>query len=193
MDSSISTSAYLSAKSRGSAASVLQRGRSTVAAGRDAGHRGRSNATSARRLLIRSNRGVTLTAAGEICARRGSSAPGQLSDAVDGIDRVPANTQRRLDPTDSRAAHLQALNAVVEHRNFTLAARALHISQPTIHRAARELERLLGVPLFEKTSFGIVPDARRGEPRTTCATRVRRNRAGARRNPGAERRRTGTR
>jgi len=31
------------------------------------------------------------------------------------------------------------------------------MAQPTIHRAARDLERLLQVPLFEKTSFGIVP------------------------------------
>jgi DNA-binding transcriptional LysR family regulator len=56
-----------------------------------------------------------------------------------------------------RSAHLQALSAVVEHRNFSLAARAQHMSQPSVHRAARELERLIGVPLFEKTSFGITP------------------------------------
>jgi DNA-binding transcriptional LysR family regulator len=56
-----------------------------------------------------------------------------------------------------RSAHLQALSAVVEYRNFSLAARAQHMSQPSVHRAARELERLIGVPLFEKTSFGITP------------------------------------
>ena len=56
-----------------------------------------------------------------------------------------------------RSAHLHALSAVVEHRNFSLAARAQHMSQPSVHRAARELERLIGVPLFEKTSFGITP------------------------------------
>ena len=56
-----------------------------------------------------------------------------------------------------RSAHLHALSAVVEHRNFSLAARAQHVSQPSVHRAARELERLIGVPLFEKTSFGITP------------------------------------
>ncbi|NJO12332.1 MAG: LysR family transcriptional regulator, partial [Gammaproteobacteria bacterium] len=32
-----------------------------------------------------------------------------------------------------------------------------HMSQPSVHRAARELERLIGVQLFEKTSFGITP------------------------------------
>ena len=52
---------------------------------------------------------------------------------------------------------LDALGAVVEHGNFSVAARARTLSQPSIHRSARELERLLGVPLFEKTSFGITP------------------------------------
>jgi DNA-binding transcriptional LysR family regulator len=56
-----------------------------------------------------------------------------------------------------RSRQLDALGAVVEHGNFSIAARARHVSQPTIHRAARELERLLGVPLFEETSFGITP------------------------------------
>ena len=56
-----------------------------------------------------------------------------------------------------RSTQLEALDAVVEHGNFSVAARARHLSQPSIHRSARELERLLGVPLFEKTSFGITP------------------------------------
>ena len=56
-----------------------------------------------------------------------------------------------------RSTQLDALDAVVEHGNFSIAARARHVSQPSIHRSARELERLLGVPLFEKTSFGITP------------------------------------
>ena len=56
-----------------------------------------------------------------------------------------------------RTAQLQALIALVEHRNFTRAARAIDISQPAIHRAARQLERTLQTPLFEKTSFGVVP------------------------------------
>ena len=46
------------------------------------------------------------------------------------VDRGLA--QFRLDATRlMRSAHLQALSAVVEHRNFSLAARAQHMSQPT--------------------------------------------------------------
>jgi len=56
-----------------------------------------------------------------------------------------------------RSTQLEALDAVVQHGNFSVAARARQVSQPSIHRSARELERVLGVPLFEKTSFGITP------------------------------------
>jgi LysR family transcriptional regulator of gallate degradation len=106
-------------------------------------------------LLTRSNTGVALTAAGELCARRVERSISHLRDAVAELTR---SRNFDFDATRlMRSAHLHALSAVVEHRNFSLAARAQHVSQPSVHRAARELERLLGVPLFEKTSFGITP------------------------------------
>jgi DNA-binding transcriptional LysR family regulator len=106
-------------------------------------------------LLTRSNTGVALTAAGELCARRIERSISHLRDAVAELTR---SRNFDFDATRlMRSAHLHALSAVVEHRNFSLAARAEHMSQPSVHRAARELERLIGVPLFEKTSFGITP------------------------------------
>ncbi len=106
-------------------------------------------------LLTRSNSGVALTAAGELCARRIERSISHLRDAVAELTR---SRNFDFDATRlMRSAHLHALSAVVEHRNFSLAARAQHVSQPSVHRAARELERLIGVPLFEKTSFGITP------------------------------------
>ncbi|MGH8236187.1 MAG: LysR substrate-binding domain-containing protein, partial [Steroidobacteraceae bacterium] len=106
-------------------------------------------------LLTRSNTGVALTAAGELCARRIERSISHLRDAVAELTR---SRNFDFDVTRlMRSAHLQALSAVVEHRNFSLAARAQHMSQPSVHRAARDLERLIGVPLFEKTSFGITP------------------------------------
>lgn len=50
---------------------------------------------------------------------------------------------------------LRALVAVSVAKNFSLAARTVGISQPSLHRAARDLERLLEIALFEKTSQGI--------------------------------------
>jgi LysR family transcriptional regulator of gallate degradation len=106
-------------------------------------------------LLTRSNTGIALTAAGELCARRIERSISHLRDAVAELTR---SRNFDFDATRlMRSAHLHALSAVVEHRNFSLAARAQHMSQPSVHRAARELERLIGVQLFEKTSFGITP------------------------------------
>jgi LysR family transcriptional regulator of gallate degradation len=106
-------------------------------------------------LLTRSNTGIALTAAGELCARRIERSISHLRDAVAELAR---SRNFDFDATRlMRSAHLHALSAVVEHRNFSLAARAQHMSQPSVHRAARELERLIGVQLFEKTSFGITP------------------------------------
>lgn len=52
-------------------------------------------------------------------------------------------------------AQLRALVAVSRAENFSLAARAMGISQPTVHRAARDLERLTGLSLFVKSNQGI--------------------------------------
>jgi LysR family transcriptional regulator of gallate degradation len=106
-------------------------------------------------LLLRRNTGVALTPAGEVCLARIERSLSQLRDALGEATRGAASTRDagRL----VRAGQLDALGAVVEHGNFSIAARARGISQPSIHRAARELEKLLGVPLFEKTSFGITP------------------------------------
>ncbi len=53
------------------------------------------------------------------------------------------------------SAQLRALIAVSKAENFSLAARRVGISQPSLHRAARDLERLSGITLFEKVSQGI--------------------------------------
>ena len=98
-------------------------------------------------LLLRRSTGVALTRAGEICLARIERSLNQLRDALG-----DANAERLV-----RSTQLEALDAVVQHGNFSVAARARELSQPSIHRSARELEKLLGVPLFEKTSFGVRP------------------------------------
>lgn len=52
-------------------------------------------------------------------------------------------------------AQLRALSAMSRTSSFSLAGRLIGISQPSIHRAARDLERLIGVPLFARTHRGI--------------------------------------
>jgi DNA-binding transcriptional LysR family regulator len=53
------------------------------------------------------------------------------------------------------ATQLNALIAVAKARNFSLAARVVGTSQPALLRSARDLESLLEIRLFEKTSQGI--------------------------------------
>lgn len=50
---------------------------------------------------------------------------------------------------------VRALIALSEAGNFSLAARLVGISQPSLHRAARDLEHMSGVTLFEKSRRGI--------------------------------------
>ena len=54
------------------------------------------------------------------------------------------------------ATQLRALVALSESENFSLAARQVGVSQPSIHRAARNLESIAGVTLFNATPEGIV-------------------------------------
>ncbi len=50
---------------------------------------------------------------------------------------------------------LKALIAVSKAGNFSLAARTIGTTQPSLYRASRELEKLLGIPLFVKSREGI--------------------------------------
>lgn len=105
------------------------------------------------RLLDRRSGGVSPTAAGDLCLVRIDRALGQLRDALaEGRGGERGDASRFV-----RSGQLEALSAVVEFGNFSGAARARQTSQSNVHRGARELERTLGMPLFEKTSFGVTP------------------------------------
>src|SRR3954462_6200864 len=53
--------------------------------------------------------------------------------------------------------HLQLLVALDDHRNTGRAAEHLNISQPAVSKALGELQRGLGVKLFERTARGVSP------------------------------------
>jgi len=67
---------------------------------------------------------------------------------MDWSDRIG----RRLKPRD-----LHVFMAVAEHRNIAKAAESLAISRPVVSRTIAELERTLGVPLFDRSSHGVEP------------------------------------
>lgn len=97
-------------------------------------------------LFQRSPQGFFLTAAGSRLRYR-------VARAFEGLDARLADLSPRLCRTVTRA-QLAAVIAVAETQNFTLAAHRLGIAQPTVHRAASQLEQEAGRPLFQRTAFG---------------------------------------
>ncbi|AVW91089.1 LysR family transcriptional regulator [Celeribacter baekdonensis] len=100
-------------------------------------------------LFTRARLGVFLTPRGELLARR-------LKRAFAHLDPVLGDLSPRLQITVT-IAQLQALIAVREAENFTLAAQRLGLAQPTVHRAVSQIETVAGRPLFERAAHGLIP------------------------------------
>ncbi|MDO6966870.1 LysR family transcriptional regulator [Rhizobium alvei] len=96
------------------------------------------------------------TSHGFFLTQRGSVLHQRIRSAFSLLDPVLGDIAPRLKLTLSYA-QLQALIAVGESENFTLAARRLGLAQPTVHRAVTQVEQDAGRRLFERTSFGILP------------------------------------
>ncbi|RCW98282.1 MULTISPECIES: LysR family transcriptional regulator [Marinomonas] len=108
-------------------------------------------------LFERHSDGMYLTDSGEVWQKRVARAVDHIQQATQEIvkdttikERSPKNLIALISTTQ-----LRALIAVSESQNFSIASRQLGVSQSSVHRAARDLERLLGVILFEKNSLGI--------------------------------------
>ena len=100
-------------------------------------------------IFERTRNGFFLTPRGEVLAAR-------FRRAFELLDPALADVSTRLRLTVSHA-QLQALIAVREAENFTLAARQLGLAQPTVHRAITQIEEEAGRKLFDRASYGIVP------------------------------------
>jgi DNA-binding transcriptional LysR family regulator len=58
-----------------------------------------------------------------------------------------------------RARHFSLLDALGATRNLRAAAQRLHITQPAASKLLREVERMLGARLFERSRRGVAPTA----------------------------------
>lgn len=106
-------------------------------------------------LFERSSRGVRPSALGQLYLARVERALQQLREGLVEAQRGRGAGADPLRPVT--AAQLEALVAVAEAGAFGRAARARGRARATLHRAARQLERVLEVPLFEPTSHGVRP------------------------------------
>src|SRR5262249_2969013 len=52
---------------------------------------------------------------------------------------------------------LVVLTSIADHGSLARAAENLHVTQPVLTRALKELETMLGVPLFERGPRGMTP------------------------------------
>jgi DNA-binding transcriptional LysR family regulator len=121
-------------------------------------------------LFRRRNTGCYLTEAGAILQRRTARLFGQIDQALAelGVARAGASDLRAVERRLSRP-QVRALLAIAENGSFAAAARALAMSEPSIHRAARELERVLRRALFQRTAHGLTAT----KPAAEFARRVR--------------------
>lgn len=99
-------------------------------------------------LFDRSRHGLFLTPTGETFRLR-------VDRAFFLLDRVLTEIAPRLQLTIT-AAQIDALIAVSDAENFTLAAKRLGLAQPTVHRAITQLEQEAQRKLFERTAQGAV-------------------------------------
>ncbi len=66
-----------------------------------------------------------------------------------------SKTRRRNFYKLTTAAQLQSMIAIAQTGNYSHAARQLGISQPAVYRAAKELEKLSGIKLFDQIRRGV--------------------------------------
>lgn len=105
-------------------------------------------------LFTRSSRGMTPTEAGKVLCARIDSAFEHLKTAEAEIARRRGKGAVPLHRLVTEG-QLRALSAIVGAGGYHAAARQLGLSQPSVYRAARELETLCGIPLFRRDGAGI--------------------------------------
>jgi len=110
------------------------------------------------RLFERSSAGLYATEIGARFAERVGRALNHLQSGARDAGQMGARHGKKGFAAFDRLvthAQLRALVALSESRSFSMAARALGISQPSVHRSARNLERLSGLTLFRTSPDGV--------------------------------------
>ena len=105
-------------------------------------------------LFERRASGSYLNEYGIIFHRRAERLFAQIEQALTELG-APAAGRGTLATRITRS-QVRSLISVVEKGSFAQAARALDVSQASLHRAARDLERNLHKPLYHRTASGVI-------------------------------------
>ena len=122
--------------------------------------------TLAVNLLDRRRTGTYLTALGSVLLPRVrrlfAHIQTALCDPVIGASLSGRETTKSVENkiTDT---HIRALAAIAECGSFEAAARRLDISQPALHRSARDLERVIRRSLYQRMARGLAPTSQARE------------------------------
>ena len=107
-------------------------------------------------LLERRASGSYLNDRGKIFYRRVARLFEQMEEALEELGAQGRGTPLSILASNITRSQIRSLSAIIENGSFVQAARALDVSQASMHRAARDLERNLRRPLYYRTAFGIM-------------------------------------
>ncbi|WP_319529630.1 LysR family transcriptional regulator [uncultured Cohaesibacter sp.] len=106
-------------------------------------------------LFDRQSSGLTLTEVGKLTEKRALNAFSLLEEGITIAGRRAQRPNARKAIHLVSSTHLRALVALQSSGSFALAARRIGTSQSSLHRTARDLEKLLNIPFFASTHRGI--------------------------------------
>lgn len=112
-------------------------------------------------LFDRLPQGMIPTEAGQLFVQRINRALGYLKSGAHAIaaHRATRGWHTPLLERPATTVQLRALVEVAEHGGYARAARHLGVTEPNVHRAIRDLERVAGRKLFQPSPFGAAPTA----------------------------------
>lgn len=110
-------------------------------------------------LFERSTSGVVTTQPGKAFLRRVERGQRWLA-AIDNLTNRAASSSSRHIERQFTTRQLRALITVTQEGSYTRAAEQLHLTQPTLHRAIRDLENICQLTLFQRVPQGVEPSWR---------------------------------
>jgi len=122
------------------------------------------------RLFVRKRSGCYVTELGAILLPRARRLFEHLRAALTDLARTSSTSRQNADSAVNRITdpQLRSLIAISENPSFDAAARFLDISEPSLHRSARELEREVRRSLYRRTARGITTTSQGSELARQC-------------------------